>query len=300
MERLLITGAAGFIGRAAWERYRERWQLIGIDDLSRPTATPPSINDDEPHEFIRADINHINDFDLPAVDAVLHLAAKVSVTRSMTSPWADFRTNAVGTVRLIEWAKHHCSGPFLIASTNKVFGELIGHEEPITDRHPIAPRTPYGIAKAAGALYVTDLLPDRGYAFHQSCIYGEEQQGTVDQGWIGFVWRSIRHGWSITCYGDGNQVRDLLHVDDLLAAYSLALDGRLTPGQYVTGGGIANALTFHDAVETLGGTIHGYAPWRPCDQRYFVSANEGLSAAGWRPDVLAKERLCQWRASEIG
>ena len=129
------------------------------------------------------------------------------------------------------------------------------------------------------------MLPDLGYVFHQSCIYGETQVGTLDQGWVGWLKHSVKNNVPVTCFGDGSQVRDLLHVEDLLDIYELVLEDKLEPGSYIKGGGKDNAKTFYAVLRWLGGRISKYDDWRLHDQRYFVSSNEKLNAAGWEPKI---------------
>lgn len=293
MLTMLITGCSGFIGRCVWDHYAAKeWRLIGIDNLSRSGVQPIGRFANERHEYYNASIEDIDRLALPRVDAVIHLAAQVSVDRSVLSPVADFRTNAAGTLALVLWAQRNGSPPFLYASTNKVFGDLAGLRDwEIKDSQPIAPQTPYGISKATGGLYVRDILPKSGWDLRQSCIYGETQTGSEDQGWIAWIVRRRQAGLPITCYGNGTQVRDLLHVSDLLRVYDLCLRRDLEPGSYIVGGGIGNAVSFKDAVEDIGGTIDRYGIVRSHDQDWFVSANEGLTRAGWKPLVDARPWL---------
>lgn len=288
---MLITGAAGFIGRAACERYRDYCNVIAIDDMSRPTAViPPGVT------FLKADAANC---DLMALrpDVILHLAAQVSVVDSIKDPRDDFWRNAHTTFSLAEWARHLPNPPkFIYASTNKVFGDLAnGPRSPMLDSWPIDPCTPYGISKAMGALYVREFLPSTGYVFHQSCIFGEDQIGSENQGWIGHIREQIRKGEPITCFGSGSQVRDLLNVSDLLDAYDMAIAGDIPAGSYIVGGGEENAFSFWGAVDALGGCISKHMPTRMGDQFYFVAASDGLRNAGWRPKVSAPERLRAWR-----
>ena len=288
---ILITGCAGFIGNVAWNRWCKKYRLIGIDDLSRETAISPIIDSLQHHLFYVNDINNINDITLPKLDAIVHLAAQVSVVNSLIDPIRDIRTNAEGTLRMCMLAKkHECK--LIYSSTNKVYGELVGINSPISDKQPLKPETPYGISKCSGAQYVLDLLPETGYVFHQSCIYGATQKGTLDQGWVGWLKNSIENKKEITCFGDGNQVRDLLHVQDLVDIYDMVLDNKLEPGSYITGGGKENAYSFKEVVDILNGKIDNYENWRAHDQKYFVSSNEKLNIAGWYPKIkFNKESL---------
>jgi len=281
---ILITGCAGFIGNALWKRWEKKYRLLGIDDMSRETSIAPVVDSMKHHLFYVEDVCNIDSISLPKLDLIVHLAAQVSVVNSMIDPILDMHTNIEGTLRLCMLAqKHGCK--FIYASTNKVYGELNGVYTPVSDSQALKPETPYGISKCTGAQYVLDMLPNSGYVFHQSCIYGETQQGTLDQGWVGWLRGRIQSNSPITCFGDGTQVRDLLHVEDLIDAYEMVLNGTLSPGAYVTGGGIENSHSFKEVVELMGGTIAKYDEWRQHDQRYFVSSNEKLLASGWSPKI---------------
>jgi len=283
---ILITGAAGFIGNVAWKRLEKKCKLIGIDNLSRDISMPPMIDSLQHHLFFHEDINNLDQLPLPLppLDGIIHLAAQTSVVDSMEDPLDDLKSNIEGTLRLCMLAqKNNCK--LIYASTNKVFGDLEEVFTPISDATPFDPATPYGVSKCAGAQYVLDMLPESGYVFHQSCIYGDTQVGTLNQGWIGWLKTCNSKGTPITCFGDGSQVRDLLHVEDLVDLYEMALEGNIAPGGYITGGGEENAYSFKEVTELLGCTISDYDDWRPSDQRYFVSSNEKLSVVGWTPKI---------------
>jgi CDP-paratose 2-epimerase len=284
---ILITGCAGFIGNALWKRWENKYKLVGIDDMSRETAVAPIIDSMQHHLFYVEDVCNIDKINLPKLDLIVHLAAQVSVVNSLIDPIKDLKTNIEGTLRMCMLAqKNQCK--LIYSSTNKVYGELNDVNEPITDKQTLYPETPYGISKCAGAQYVLDMLPDLGYVFHQSCIYGETQQGTVDQGWIGWIRNRIKTNSPITCFGDGSQVRDLLHVEDLIDIYEMVLENKLEPGSYITGGGIKNAYSFTEVVNMCGGSIANYAEWRQHDQKYFVSDNTKLTKSGWAPKIEFK------------
>jgi CDP-paratose 2-epimerase len=289
---VLVTGCAGFIGNALWKRWEKRYRLLGIDDLSRETSVAPVIDSMQHHLLFVEDICTVESLPLPKLDLIVHLAGQVSVVNSLQDPIRDMHTNTEGTLRLCMLAqKHDCK--LIYSSTNKVYGELIGVSTPVSDDHPLNPQTPYGISKCAGAQYVFDMLPHSGYVFHQSCIYGETQSGTLDQGWVGWLRNRIKTNSPITCYGDGSQVRDLLHVEDLIDAYELVVSGKLSPGGYVTGGGIGNAHSFSEVVAMMGGTISAFGEWRQHDQKYFVSSNEKLHSYGWTPKIAFADWVSQ-------
>jgi CDP-paratose 2-epimerase len=276
--RILITGHCGFIGQVAW-RYLSNLghDLYGIDDLSRSTSSSNS----HPNSFIAdvCEISRLKDLDIE-IDWVLHLAAQVSVVDSIADPKRDFMTNVVGTFEILQYAKARGAG-VIYASTNKVFGELKDIYSPISDSQPILPETNYGVSKCAGAQYVQDY--SNGWVLHQSCIYGEAQIGDINQGWT--------RNEPIKCFGDGNQVRDLLHVNDLVELYYMIMTGKIKQGSYIVGGGATNAYSFSEVVSLLGGHISFFEPWRLHDQKYFVSANSGLQKEGWSPKILFRDSL---------
>jgi CDP-paratose 2-epimerase len=194
----------------------------------------------------------------------------------------------MGTFSVVQFAKERKAN-LIYASTNKVFGELNGLSSPVKDDQKLSPETNYGVSKCSGAHYVADY--PKGYVLHQSCIYGEAQVGDENQGWIGWIRQRVKGNLPITCFGDGTQVRDLLHVEDLILLYDRIIDGKIYPGSYVVGGGDANAFSFADVVALFGGKIESFADWRSHDQKHFVSANDGLSSQGWHPRIHFKERV---------
>ena len=146
-----------------------------------------------------------------------------------------------------------------------------------------------------------------------SCIYGPHQFGTEDQGWVAhFMIRALR-GEALTIYGDGKQVRDILHVDDAVAAYRAVLGAidRVSGRAFNLGGGPANAVSIRavlDEIAIMTGrqVICGQAGWRSGDQLYFVADTRRLSEAVlWRRrDRLARRiarpgRLDRHRADAL-
>jgi CDP-paratose 2-epimerase len=144
-----------------------------------------------------------------------------------------------------------------------------------------------------------------------SCVYGQRQMGTEDQGWVAhFVIRALE-GEPISIFGDGLQVRDVLDVSDAVAAY-LAVWRRIDSVRgraFNLGGGPANGISLRQLIEHIEGLVGRpvethYADWRPGDQRWFVAdaravrATLGLSApVPWREGVAA---LARWLQAERG
>jgi CDP-paratose 2-epimerase len=332
--RVLITGGAGFIGSNAAVDFLHRGDEVTIlDDLSR-AGTPENlawVQSQGAVSFIRADVRDAaalrRALERP-LDAVLHLAAQVAVTTSVTDPRTDFEINALGTFNMLE-AVRRCSAPPVVvyASTNKVYGgledlqgEVVGQRyvcaassSGIDERRPLDFHSPYGCSKGAADQYVRDyarIYGLRTLVLRQSCIYGTRQFGIEDQGWLAWFAIAALLGRSVTIYGDGCQVRDVLEVSDLVRLYRRCLERpEAASGQVLNvGGGPANVLSILEALELLeeelGASIpRRFAPWRPGDQKLFISNNgEAHRHLGWRPEVGVREglpRLVAWIRSSL-
>ena len=173
-------------------------------------------------------------------DQVLHLAAQVAVTTSVTDPRSDFEVNALGTFNVLEAMRlAGMTAPILYSSTNKVYGEMtdVGVVEKdgrysyralpfgVPEDRNLDFHSPYGCSKGSADQYVIDyhrIYGLRTIVFRQSCIYGYRQFGAEDQGWVAWFMIATQLGRPITIYGDGKQVRDILFIDDLLDAYDAA------------------------------------------------------------------------------
>ena len=322
--RFLITGGAGFIGyNYAKHRLERGDEVTVIDNLSRKgSRSRADILASGVYGKVMIlpyDLNDARIAPTSNYDAVIHLAAQTAVTRSFDDPWGDFRANMLGTLKLLEISRQE--GPpfpkFIYASTNKVYGTLdnnpfygdhyagflaayTGSPQwpfPIDEDFPVDLRTPYGISKGAADYYCQEYGRHFGIPtiiLRQSCIYGPYQTAEADQGWVMHFADSILHEKPITIFGDGNQVRDILHINDLMDLYDRLLQDSHTPGVvYNVGGGPENAIRVKDVAETLP-TITGktsiinYGPRRPDDQDYYVSDITKIGkATGWKPEVSA-------------
>jgi CDP-paratose 2-epimerase len=137
--------------------------------------------------------------------------------------------------------------------------------------------------------------------FRMSCIYGPHQRGNEDQGWVAHFLLATLRDEPITIYGDGRQVRDALHADDLIDAMLLAhrnID-RLSGQAFNIGGGVDNAITLRELLELSQG-LHGRLPpvrhgaWRTADQRYYVSRIDAFChATGWQPRVSVADGVAR-------
>jgi CDP-paratose 2-epimerase len=329
----LITGGAGFVGINLAKHLLERGEQVRIFDSLARSGSEHNIEwlldrYRDRLAFIRADVR-----DRPAlasaiagVDHVVHLAAQVAVTSSLTDPRADFEANALGTLNVLEAARTCARPPSMVyTSTNKVYGALPDialhpggkryvpedaamREHGVGETRPLDFHSPYGCSKGAAEQYVLDYARSFGLrtvVFRMSCIYGPHQHGNEDQGWVAHFARCALEQRPITIYGDGMQVRDLLFVEDLVDAFARArtqIDA-LSGHAFNIGGGPANATGVLELLERIEQLTRGrlqieFDAWRVGDQRFYVSDTARFSTAtGWQPQVGLQEgiaALCEW------
>jgi CDP-paratose 2-epimerase len=333
----LITGGAGFVGsNIANALLCDGEHVVVADSLARPGSVKNLQWLRQQHgDRVRVEIVDVRNAKRVAAlvggaRRVYHLAAQVAVTSSIDDPGADFETNLVGTFNVLEAARQAADPPpVLFTSTNKVYGGLddlpvVCREDAyrfgdgragIDEAQPLDFHSPYGCSKGAADQYVRDYARVYGVptvVFRMSCIYGTRQFGTEDQGWVAHFARSILAGEPITVFGDGCQVRDVLWIDDLVDAMRAAMARveRGPGGVYNIGGGGRNAVSVRGVIERLTGIIGTRvdvrsAPWRPGDQRVYVSDTARAEAdLGWRPVTgweEGLERLVAWlRDADLG
>ena len=330
---VLVTGGAGFIGaNLAHRLLSEGEEVVLFDQLSRAGVEGNYRWLREVHGArVRLQVADTRDAEavtraVRQAKAVFHFAAQVAVTTSIAEPRADFEVNALGTLNVLEALRGLSDPPpLLYTSTNKVYGSLpdLQWAEEAQRYRPADARThrlgidetrrldfysPYGCSKGAADQYVLDYA--RTYrlpaaVFRMSCIYGPHQFGTEDQGWLAHFLIQAMDERTITLYGDGKQVRDVLFVEDLVDAMLLARRQMdcLAGEAFNIGGGPGQTLSlleFMDLIERITGARPQleWSDWRLGDQRYYVSDTRKFRAAtGWEPRVGVEEgvrRLHAW------
>ncbi len=322
----VITGGAGFIGSNCAEHFLSQGHSVTIFDNFSRIGSQANIawlreNGDERRlQIIEGDIRDYAALSaaVRGADVVLHLAGQVAVTLSILDPREDFEINALGTFNLLEAVRNAApEAAVLYASTNKVYGgmEEVGISEEgtryayaehiygIPETYPLDFHSPYGCSKGAGDQYTRDyarIYGLRTLTLRQSCIYGRRQFGVEDQGWVAhFVIASVKKR-PISIYGDGKQIRDLLHVSDLIRAYEqgIARIDDLSGEIFNIGGGPQNTLSIWSEFGPLLEALNGrplpveFSAWRPGDQRVFVAdIRKADSLLDWRPEIAPAEGI---------
>jgi CDP-paratose 2-epimerase len=325
-KRILITGGAGFVGCNAARFFGARnWNVTVLDNLSRQGTDKNLawLRDGTTFDFERVDVRDRAAIDRVMVngrfDAIIHLAAQVAVTTSVTDPSTDFAVNAFGTFNMLDAVRLHCpEAVFIFASTNKVYGkiaaagsELRGNRYAYLDRpygigetEPLDFLSPYGCSKGAADQYTLDyarMYKIPATSFRQSCIYGPRQFGVEDQGWVAWFAIASLLGRDITIFGDGKQVRDVLHVDDLLHAYEAVIRApeKITAEAFNVGGGPGQILSLIDLLGMLEHRLGRKVPvkwddWRPGDQQVYISDIRKLDRLlGWKPEIGVEAGITQ-------
>jgi len=308
--KILITGGLGFIGNRAAHYFKDKGHEIHIIDNTSNAALIRQVRTSEfnftwyditdPDVFLYLD----HDYDI-----IIHCAAQTAVTRSLQDPVKDLYDNALGTLQMCELAKM-CQAHLIYTSTNKVYGtnpnkHLIGSNDrysaPEVNEHYSIDHTghsPYGVSKLAADLYVQDY-----HRFHKipttvlrmSCIYGETQKGTEDQGWVYHITKQIINNEPVKIFGDGKQVRDILHVDDLVILMDKIIEKNVT-GVYNVGGGVINSISVLELIATIHKNYANvtFHDWRPFDQLCYISDIGKINrATHWLPKISKEEGLAR-------
>lgn len=335
--KLLITGGCGFLGsNLAAHALSSDVELCVFDNLSRfgSQQNLQWLRDTgKAFTYIHGDIRNANDVSR-AVGAfgperVFHLAGQVAMTTSIANPRLDFETNALGTLNVLEAVRQHAPGAGVIySSTNKVYGDLEQFsyredarryvcvdrprgfgEDVVLDFH-----SPYGCSKGSADQYLLDyhrIFGLKTAVFRHSSMYGGRQFATADQGWIGWFCQmaaETRHGLRKEPFGisgNGKQVRDVLHAEDMISLYFKAAENidAVAGKAFNVGGGIDNSLSLLELFDMLGEFIgqplsFTCGPARESDQRVFIADIDRISSLiGWRPQVSAREgvsRMLSW------
>ena len=314
-KNIMVTGGLGFIGFNAALHFSKNNRVCVIDDCSR-VGVERNIEQLEKLniDFYGVDISRSRElrgiYYAFQPDIVMHMAAQVAVTLSISNPSRDFNTNVKGSFNLLELARVSHEKPIMLyASTNKVYGcssqeDVVLKDGRYTTRDglgyseeaQLSFETPYGCSKGAADQYFIDYA--RTYniptvVFRQSCVYGPRQYGMEDQGWVAWFASCSVLSKPITIFGDGNQVRDVLYIDDLINLYEKAILNidSIAGEVFNIGGGPSNTLSLNELVNILeektGNSLDvSFADWRLGDQKVFISdVRKAKRLLGWEPSI---------------
>jgi UDP-glucose 4-epimerase len=299
--RVLVTGGSGFIGRHVVRALTAAGAHVRVIDL-------------QPHPDPEVDIvvGDIADPDALArayeggMESVVHLAAVTSVLKSIEEPEKTFRTNVIGTNAVLEGAKAAGVASLAFASTNAVTGPMTTPK--ISESLALNPLTPYGSTKAADEMLMsayTAVYGVRCAPIRLTNVYGPGMQ--AKDSIVARLMRCIRLGTEFEVYGDGSQIRDYVHAEDVMQAMVLALTSEEWSGPMVIGSGEPlSVLEVIRAVEEVSGheIAFRHGPAKAGEMPAVIVDPAKAHAAGWSPryPTLASGLVGvweEWRTADV-
>lgn len=302
--RVLVTGGAGFVGSHVADAHIARGDRVWVmDDLSagRPANVPAGA------EFVEADIADARARELVVdvgFDLINHHAAQIDVRASVADPIADAKVNIAGLLNILEAAREAGTRRVVFVSSG---GVVYGEPEvyPTPESVPKRPASPYGVSKLAGEHYLDYYRAAHGLdyvALRYGNVYGPGQDPRGEAGVVAIFCGRLIDGQPLDIYGDGEQARDYVYVDDVAAANLIAAD--MPPGD---GAGIdarafnvgTGEATSVNRLATLLEEIAGVRPGRvhrdarAGELRRSVLSSARMRAAGWAPAHGLREGLAR-------
>ncbi|MEA2337115.1 MAG: UDP-glucose 4-epimerase [Thermoanaerobaculia bacterium] len=288
---VVVTGGAGFIGSNIADAYLARgWRVTIIDNLSGGDRR----NIDPRADFHQLDIRDRKTADLIREikpDVINHHAAQMDVRKSVEDPAADADVNVVGTLRILEAAVDAAVKRVLFASTGgAIYGEPV--EVPQTETHPTAPLSPYGCAKLAIEHYLHYYRIVHGLssaALRYANVYGPRQNAHGEAGVVAIFAGKLNNGEQVTINGSGEQTRDFVYVDDVVAANLAASDAEWQ-GEYNVGTGVETSVnTLYESLASIAGSDRPavHAPAKEGEQLRSVLDGSRLRALAELPERTA-------------
>lgn len=232
--RILVTGAAGFIGSRTVKLLVENGHTVScVDNLS--SGRLDNIDnwqiDQKKLSIYEVDIEDevslSKVFQKAKPEAVLHLAAQSAITTSMRNPHGDLRTNAEGTLKVLVESKFAGVKRFVFSSTSAVYDENHFEFSGLRESSPCNPTTPYGISKLAAEHYIRTMFPNH-CIFRYANVYGINQRPVGENQVIARAMRHFKYRDDFQIFGDGKQKRDFIFSEDVAMANMRALTSGLT------------------------------------------------------------------------
>lgn len=302
--RALVTGGAGFIGSHVSDAFLAAGYAVTVlDDFSTgrranvpagATVAELDIRSRDAAALVRGG----------AFDVVCHLAAQIDVRKSVADPVGDADRNVLGTLNLVEAARHAPRPPRVVFSSTG--GAVYGDQEPppSAEGQPKDPESPYGIAKLAVEYYLSYFGRVHGLecvALRYANVYGPRQDPHGEAGVVAIFCQRLLAGEPLVVFGDGTQTRDYVYVGDVARANVLAAAApvpaarRVDDRAFNVGTGVpTSVLALAAALQRVAGRTSPveHAPPRAGEQaRSFVDVAKAARHLGWRPSVTLEEGL---------
>lgn len=296
LKKILVTGGLGFIGSNLVDSLIQRGHRVVVVDHNKPSFFKP-LNSKAKHyqmDFAGPAIEKVFKKEKP--DAVIHLAAQISVTRSIKDPFGDALNNIIGPIRLLEAARKNKVKRFLFSSSGgAIYGDF--PKFPTPELRSIKPLSPYGIGKQAFEYYLFHAAKEYGFstlAVRMSNVYGPRQGLDGESGVIGIFSKQISLGEPLVIFGNGRQTRDFLFVGDAVEAFHKAIDSRLEGFVNVSSGReVTINKTFELVAKAAGVKVAPkHLPARPGEiLRSVLDNRQALKKLGWKPRTSLEDGI---------
>ncbi|WP_240371430.1 dTDP-glucose 4,6-dehydratase [Anoxybacteroides rupiense] len=307
---ILVTGGAGFIGsnfvRYMLEKY-PKYKIVNYDLLTYAgnLENLQDVQKNGQYVFVKGDIGNYQLVDYVVgthqIDVIVNFAAESHVDRSISDPGIFVKTNVLGTQVLLDVAKTHGIKKYVQISTDEVYGSL-GETGYFTEETPLAPNSPYSASKAGADLLVRAYHETYGLNVNITRCSNNYGPYHFPEKLIPLMITNALEGKELPIYGDGQNVRDWLHVKDHCTAIDLVIHKGI-PGEVYNIGGHnerTNNEIVHLIVEKLGvsKSLIKYVPDRPGhDRRYAIDPAKIIEELGWKPQYefdKGIEETIQW------
>jgi UDP-glucose 4-epimerase len=295
--RTVVTGGAGFIGSTLVDRLlAEGHDVDVVDNLA--TGNPSNLEAARAAhgEHLRFHEADVRDPDLGRIiaaarpEVVFHLAAQADVRVSVAEPLFDTAVNVLGTVNVVEGARAAGARKVVFAASGgTLYGDVAPSALPVTEAHPQAPVSPYGVAKKSGIDYLVAYRALHGLdyaALALANVYGPRQDPHGEAGVVAIFAGRLLVAEECRVFGDGEQTRDFVYVDDVVDAFVRAASNG--PGLLcnIGTGAETSVNTLYRAMADAAGVAADpvYAPARPGEiQRSSLDPSKAMAALGWAP-----------------
>ena len=248
MDNILITGGGGFIGSNLVDKLiLANHKVFVIDDMS--TGLKSNLNSsaiylfDDIRDYINEREKLFNILKENNIQVVYHLAALADVRLSINDPIKCYNINQLASIAILDVCCDAGIKKLVFASTSAVYGTPI--YQPVDEKHPVDPISPYGLSKLAFEQYAK-YKSDRDMeiiVFRLPNVYGPRQRPDLEGGVVAIFYDLMKKNKNVTFFGDGNQTRDWVHVEDIIKAFFIVLEKSLSNYEIITlGSGIRNTL----------------------------------------------------------
>jgi len=300
MQKVIVTGGAGFIGSTIVRMLIDEYdaEVVVLDNLQ--SGFRENL-DGLPIHFMRGDVRHADTVAeaMQGCDTVFHLAASVGNTRSIEHPIDDSEINVIGTLRILEAARHQSVRKVVFSSSAAIFGEL--KILPIREDHPAEPDSPYGASKLAAeklCLSYAKLYPMSCVCLRYFNVYGVNQRYDAYGNVIPIFAHRIFNDEPVKIFGDGEQTRDFVNVRDVAIANIRAALAENVSGAFNIASGtrisindLAQLMYRHARIQPR--IEHG--PPRKGDVRHSLAEISAASQAfGYNPTVDLDSGLAEY------